>query len=152
MSRHGAVALLLTAFVLAGPAACVSRVAPHDESIAAGLAKLQASHTRFFDELQQTAGTPDAAWNCHAPWYEETRAEIAAIRVRAASYGQPNDPTVQAIDLLDKSLTELEQAHAQGFSAGEIPVLRTLFDAQLHMLIELEAAKKKRSAFGEVSS
>lgn len=151
MSRRGALAVLLTALVLAVPAACVSRVAPYDQTIATGLAKLQASHTRFFDELQQTAGTPDAAWNCHAAWYGETRAEIAALRVRAASYGLEKDPTVAAMELLERSLNELEQAHAQGFSAGEIPVLRTLFDAQLHMLIELEAAKK-RPAIAEVSS
>jgi len=146
VSRRGNVAMLIAAIVLALLTGCVSRVAPHDAIIAAGLADLQSSNSRFFDELQQTVGTPDAAWECHAAWYEETRAEIAALRVRAGSYDRKNDPTVAALELLEKSVNELETAHAEGLSAGEIPVLRTLFDSQLRMLIELEAAKKRTTA------
>jgi hypothetical protein len=153
MSRRGNLALLVAAFLLAVLAGCASRIAPHDDTIAAGLAKLQASHARFFDQLQQTAGTPGAAWEAHAAWYKETRAEIATLRARAASYGLKHDPTPRAIALLEQSVDELEQAHAEGLSPGEIPVLRTLFDSQLRMLIQLEAAKKpKRNALTEVSS
>ena len=115
-------------------------------TIAAGLAELRSSHTRFFDELQQAAGTPDAAWECHIAWYEETHAEIAALRTRAASYGLKSDPTADALALLDQSVAELEQAHAEGLSRGEIPMLRTMFDSQLRMLIELEEAKKRTPA------
>ena len=154
MIRRGRFATLIAAVVLAVVlavvAGCVSRVAPHDAVIAAGLADLQSSNSRFFDELRRTAGTPDAAWECHIAWYEETLAEIAALRTRAESHGVKNDPTVEALELLQRSVAELEEAHAEGLSAGEIPVLRTLFDSQLRMLIELEAAKK-RAASTEVS-
>jgi hypothetical protein len=137
---------IIAAVVLALLAGCVSRVAPHDAEIAAGLAELQSSHTRFFDELQRTAGTPDAAWECHTAWYEETRARIAALHTRAASYELKNDPTSHSLELLGKSVDELEAAHAGGLSGGEISVLRTLFDSQLRMLIELETAKERPAA------
>lgn len=150
MIRRATFAVLIAALVLALAAGCVSRVAPHDAVIAAGLADLQSSNSRFFDELLRTAGTPDAAWECHIVWYEGTRAEIAALRTRAESHGRKSDPTVEALELLQRSVAELEEAHAEGLSAGEIPVLRTLFDSQLRMLIELEAAKK-RTAPAEVS-
>lgn len=153
MSRLGKLALPIAAFLLALLAGCASRVAPHDTAIAAGLAKLQASHARFFDQLQQTAGTAGAAWESHSAWYVQTRAELAVLRTRAASYGLKHDPTAGALELLEQSVDELEQAHAEGLSPGEIPLLRTLFDSQLRMLIQLEAAKQpKRSALPEVSS
>ncbi|HYC91872.1 MAG TPA: hypothetical protein VEO54_21850 [Thermoanaerobaculia bacterium] len=150
MSRRANAATLVVALLLALPAGCMSRIAPHDPTIAAGLADLQTSHARFFDGLQLSTGTPEGAWECHRHWYEETRAAIAVLQVRAASHGRKDDPTAKAIDLLAKSVDELEQAHAEGFSAGEIPVLRTLFDSQLRMLIQLEDAKK-RPGIAEVS-
>jgi hypothetical protein len=147
---RGRLAIVVAAFLLAVLASCMSsRLAPHDQTIADGLAALQVRHTQFFDQLQQTAGTPDAAWECHQDWYEETRAQVAALRTRAASYGLASDPTGQALDLLDRSLDELEAAHAKGLSGGEIPVLRTLFDSQFRMLIQLEAGK--RPAVAEVT-
>lgn len=148
MKRQLPAAALLIALLIVAPAGCASRIAPHDETIAAGLADLRSRHTRFFDELQQAAGTPDAAWECHIAWYDETHAEIAALRSRAASYGLKSDPTADALALLDRSVAELEQVHAEGLSRGEIPMLRTMFDSQLHMLIELEEAKKRTSARG----
>ena len=143
MSRRGKLVILIAAITLALLAGCASRIAPHDPSIAAGLADLQSSTGRFFDQLQQVIGTPDADWQCHAAWYEDTRAEIAALRIRASASGAMNDPTLDALELLDQSVDRLEEAHAHGFAAAEIPVLRTLFDSQLRMLGQLEAAKQR---------
>jgi hypothetical protein len=143
MTRRGKLATLIAALVLALLAGCASRVAPYDPSFADGLAGLQSSTGRFFDQLQQVSGTPDADWVRHAAWYEGTRAEIAALRVRASAHGATNDATLDALALLDQSVAELETAHAEGLSAAEIPVLRTLFDSQLRMLVQLEAAKQR---------
>ncbi len=150
MSRTARIAVLVTAIVLAVLAGCASRIAPHDQTIAAGLSALQQSHGRFFDQLQLSAGTPDAAWESHRQWYQETRAEIAALRTRAASHGLGQDPTGDALELLEKSVDELEVMHMQGISAVEVPTLRILFDSQLRMLAQLEAAKQ-RSGIAEVT-
>lgn len=143
MSRRAKLTAILAAIVLALLSGCASSVAPRDEALAGGLAGLQSSTDRFFDQLQQVIGTPEAAWVRHAGWYEETRVEIAALRLRAAAHGATNDPTLDALALLDQSVAELETAHAVGLSAAEIPVLRTLFDSQLRMLVQLEAAKRQ---------
>ncbi|HET8775273.1 MAG TPA: hypothetical protein VFP80_15850 [Thermoanaerobaculia bacterium] len=142
MIRRGTFATLFTALTLTLLISCVNRVATHDAVLAAGLAELRASNDSFFEELQRTAGTPDAAWEAHIAWYEQTRAAIDALRKRAASSGVKDDLAIMALDTLDECVDQLEGAHATGFSAGEIPVLRTLFDSQLRMLIELEAARK----------
>jgi hypothetical protein len=149
VSRRGNAAVLLTALALMLPAACAGRVAPYDETIASGLAGLQASNDRFFARLEQTAGTVEAEWPSHVAWYDEMRVEIGALRLIASQSAQ-NDATVDALGLLARSIDELEKAHGAGLSPGEIPVLRTLFDSQLRMLIQLEAAKKRIDA-AEVS-
>jgi hypothetical protein len=146
VSRRAKVAALAAAIVLTLLAGCISRVAPHDAIIAAGLANLQSSCNGFFGDLQRNAGRPDAVWESHAAWYDTTRAEIAALRSRAESSSVKHDPTVDALALLDGSVDELEKAHIQGLSSGEIPVLRTLFDSQLRMLVQLEAAKQAAPA------
>jgi len=142
VSRRARLAVLLFAGVIALVAGCVSRVAPHDEEIARGLAGLQSSCGQFLDELHRTAGTPEAAWECHTAWYENTREELGALRVRAASYGTKNDATVDSLDLLRESVERLEIIHAGGVTAGEVAVLHTMLDAQLDMLIRFEAAKR----------
>lgn len=143
MSRRGKLMAILVVIVLALLSGCASRVAPRDEALAEGLAGLQSSTDRFFDQLQQVIGTPDAAWVRHAAWYEETRSAIAALRVRASAAGATNNATLDALAMLDQSVAELETAHAVGLSAAEVPVLRTLFDSQLRMLVQLEAAKQR---------
>jgi len=143
VTARGKAITVAAAIVLALLAGCSNRIAPHDEDLARGLAELQSSNTRFFDELRQSAGTQFGAWEYHANWYEETRAAIGTLRGQAAAYGAGNAPTVEALDLLKKSIDQLEEVHTAGLSAGEIPVLHTLFDSQLRMLIELEAAKKR---------
>ena len=143
MSRRRKLTAILAAILLALLSGCASSVAPRDEALAGGLAGLQSSTSWFFDQLQQVIGTPDADWVRHAAWYEETRSEIAALLVRASASGAATDPTLDALVLLDQSVAELETAHAAGLSAAEIPVLRTLFDSQLRMLVQLEAAKAR---------
>ena len=146
MSRRGQAATLIAAMLLVAVAACSSRIAPHDETIAAGLASLQSSNNSFFEQLGRTVGTPEAAWERQTAWYDKTRADIADLRARAVSHGKPDDPTVRNLELLQKCVDELEDTHAGGLTAGQIPILRTLFDSQLRMLIELEAAKRKPAA------
>ena len=143
MSRRGKLASLIAGLLLAILGGCASRLAPHDPSIAAGLVSLQSSNDRFFDELRAVAGTPDAAWECHTEWYTQTRADIAALRVRAASHGAASDPTIEALALLEQSIEDVEELHVAGLSAGEIPVLHSLLSSQLRMLMELESAKKR---------
>ena len=143
MTARGKAITVAAAIVLALLTGCSNRIAPHDAAIATGLAVLRESTDRFFDELRQSAGTQHGTWEYHANWYEETRAAIGTLRGQAAVYGSPNAPTVDALDVLKKGVDQLEEMHTAGLSAGEIPVLHTLFDSQLRMLIELEAAKKR---------
>jgi hypothetical protein len=150
VSRRIHLATVIALAALATLAACVSRVAPYDEVLASGLTGLRSNNALFFDQLHEAAGTAAAGRERYGAWYTETRIAVGALRSRAATYGNRNDATVNALELLEQSIAELEAAHTRGFSAAEVRVLRTLFDSQLHMLIELEAAKKRATA-AEVS-
>jgi hypothetical protein len=61
------------------------------------------------------------------------------------------DPVFEIVELFEESAGELEQVRAAGFSAGELPVLRTLFVSQRRMFDYLEAATN-RLARVEVAS
>jgi hypothetical protein len=143
----------LTALILLAtlaPAACAGRIAPYDQAVERDLVVLYANLSGFFDQLQTAAGTPAAEWERHQAFYDRTRAEIAAVRARAALL-PGNDQTVRAVDLLAQTLGEIEEMHAEGITAPEIPILRQMIGAQLRALIRLETAKKAPSPAGEVS-
>lgn len=141
MRTRIAALILITALV---PAACAGQLAPYDEAVERDLGTLYANVSGFFDELQTAAAPSAAAQESHQAFYDRTRSEIAAIRTRAALL-PGNDRTVRALDLLAETLGDLEEMHAEGLSAEEIPVLREMVGAQLRMLIRLETAKKQPS-------
>jgi len=68
-------------------------------------------------------------------------------RLRAEAGAQPgNGLTVQSLDLIQKNLEKLEAMHAGGITAEEIEIVRTLFDTQFRMLVQLENAKKRKES------
>ena len=48
--------------------------------------------------------------------------------------------------LIGDNVDRLEALHAKGISPGEIAVVRTLFDTQFRMLVQLENAKKRKES------
>lgn len=138
-------AFALVAFLTAG---CAARIAPYDPTLNDGLAGLQTKIAGFLEELEQRAGTPDAAWEKHAAFYESVRADLQDLRFRAAAHGG-NELTLGSLDLVSDSIDDLEQLHRSGLNGTEIPILRSLFETQLRMLIQLETAKRRT---GEAAS
>ena len=138
---HG-LALLLAAGCALRPAA------PYDAGLDGGLAELQVKVDTFLEGLQRQAGTPDGAWDRHASFYEGVRKDVEILRSRAAAHAG-NDVTLGSLDRLAASIDDLERLHRDGLKGAEIPILRSLFDSQLRMLIQLESAKKRP---GEVTS
>lgn len=79
-------------------------------------------------------------------WYEETRAWIAALRLHASARGPQSAPALRALELLESCVDDLEKAQAAGLSPGELPLLRTICDTQLRLLVQLEAARQRGTA------
>jgi hypothetical protein len=141
MRKH-AKAILLAA--IASIVSCSGYfIAAYNPAVDEGATKLQQSVDGFLVELQKTAGTPAGDYENHQAFYEESHASIQSLR-DIASQERGNDLTLQSLDLIENNLDRLEALHADGISPKEIGVVRTLFDTQFRMLVQLENAKKRK--------
>ena len=139
MKRHYQLILALAIFV----SGCSGRyLAEYDEIVGRGAANLQFRFNALFDDLQRTAGTPAGDYEHYSEQYRELYVHVADLQWHAALQLR-NDLTRTSLSLLDDNLHALEAAHREGLSAGEVPLLRKLFDAQLRALVQLEVAKKR---------
>jgi len=120
-------------------------IADYNPVVDQGAAALQQKVDGYLTELEQTAGTSEGAYEQHVTFYEEVRGDVARLRAEAGA--QPgNGLTVQSLDLIQKNLEKLEAMHAGGITAEEIEIVRTLFDTQFRMLVQLENAKKRKES------
>jgi len=118
-------------------------IAEYSEAVDTGATELQQKVDRFLTDLEQTAGTPEGEYDLHEGFYAEVRDDIGALR-EVASAQRGNDLTLQSLDLIGANVDKLEALHAEGISRQEIGVVRTLFDTQFRMLVQLENAKKRK--------
>ena len=112
-------------------------IARYDPVIDGGATELQEKVDAFLTDLQQNGGeySPD--------FYDEVRGDIDGLR-NAAAVQSGNKLTIDSLDLIERNVATLEQMHAEGITSEEIDVVRTLFDTQFRMLIQLENAKKRK--------
>jgi hypothetical protein len=141
MRKHAKAILLslLTAF-----AGCSSYfIAQYNPAIDSGATQLQQKVDGFLSELEETSATPAGEYEQHAAMYDELRADIQTLR-EAALQQRGNDLTVRSLELIENNVGQLETMHKDGISPKEIEIVRTLFDTQFRMLVQLETAKKRK--------
>ena len=117
-------------------------IAGYDPLIDSGATALQQKVGQFLTDLEQTTGTPEGEYERHLGFYHEVRNDIGVLRTVASAH-KGNDITLQSLDLIEANVAKLEKLHAEGISAEEIRIVRTLFDTQFRMLVQLENAKKR---------
>jgi hypothetical protein len=118
-------------------------MAGYDPQVDSGATQLHQKVDQFLTDLERTAGTPAGEYEHNQAAYRELRSELDALRGLAGSQ-RGNGLTVQSLDLIGNNLDKLEAMHADGISAKEIGIVRTLFDSQFRMLVQLENAKKRQ--------
>jgi len=139
MKRNYQLILALAIFVTG----CTMRfIATHDPAVEGAALQLQSKFTAFFDDLQNTAGTPEGEYERYAAQYADLHAQVGDLQAKAALQSR-NQLTNDSLTLLEDNLDILETAHREGLSAAEVPVLRKLIDTQVRMLVQLEVAKKR---------
>jgi hypothetical protein len=139
VKRHTVIALV-AALVMCG-CAWLS-IAEYDPALDSDASKLHRKLAVFLDELRDTAGTPEGAYDRSTEFYAAVRMDLGGLRVAAQS--QPgNERTLRTIESIDHNLDELEAVHQDGVSAEEVAVIAQLFDAQFRMLAQLESMKRK---------
>lgn len=147
-----AVAVLLSMAVVS---ACshIKLIADYDEVIDKSATDAMKKLDGFLTRLERAGSYDQVSYAKSASFYDETRSDLRAMRVRAEVVPK-NSLTVQEVDLLLKSVDSLEKIHKlhdsenKPFTADELAPLRTGFSQQFAAIIKLELAKKR----GEESS
>ncbi len=138
MKRRTVIALVAALVTFGG--AWLS-IAGYDPSPGGDTSKLHRKLADFLDELRETAGTPEGAYDRSAQFYAAVRMDLGALRIDAQS--QPgNERTLRTLESIDQNLDELEAVHHDGVSAEEVAIIAQLFDAQFRMLEHLESMKR----------
>lgn len=129
--------------VLAGLGCQIKLVADYDEITDRSVTALQREFELFFIDLERNLYTPDAEYENYVGFYDEVRAELSVIRVRAAARPK-NEITVEQLDLVAQNVDNLEELHKLGFeSPEELEPLRIAFQQSFQAILTLELAKKR---------
>jgi hypothetical protein len=131
------------AATLAGLGCQIKLVADYDEITDRSVTALQREFELFFIDVERNLYTPDAGHENYVGFYDEVRAELSVIRVRAAARPK-NEITVEQLDLVAQNVDNLEELHKLGFdSPEELEPLRAAFQQSFQAILTLELAKKR---------
>jgi hypothetical protein len=138
-----ALQLTVLAATLAGLGCQIKLVADYDEITDRSITALQREFELFFIDVERNLHTPDAVHDNYIGFYDEVRAELSVIRVRAAARPK-NEITVEQLDLVAQNVDNLEELHKLGFdSPEELEPLRAAFQQSFQAILTLELAKKR---------
>ena len=137
------VRLAALAVILVAAGCTLKLVADYDEVTDQAVTALQRKVERFFVGLERDIPTPDADYENHVEFYDDVRADLRVIRVRAAARPK-NEITLQQLDLLTENVDNLEALHELGFEdREELVPLRAAFQQGFQAILTLELAKKR---------
>ncbi|UCD56014.1 MAG: hypothetical protein JSV16_09170 [Candidatus Hydrogenedentota bacterium] len=135
--------VLLAVLLLAGFGCTIRLIAEYDEQTDRSVTALQRKMEAFFVHLGNIAGTPEADYANYKDFYEEVRVDISAIKLRVDA--KPlNTQTQEQIDLLERSVNDLEEIHELGIRHAEVvETLRKQFNTAFVAILKLELEKKR---------
>ncbi|MDP2713420.1 hypothetical protein [Rheinheimera sp.] len=121
----------------------VKLISSYDEKTDNAVTALQKDVTLFFITVQSQAGSPECGYSNHIGFYQQAKVDLSAIAVRSKAIAD-NEITVEQVELLQDSLTALEQLHQLGcFTPSQVDNLRSSFDSSITAILKLELAKKR---------
>lgn len=139
-------ALVALLALLLGAGCQITLISSYDEQIDHSATELQKRLDGFLTSLARNAGTPAAAYDANATFYDDYAVELRALRVRAASQPQ-NTITMKQVDLMLDSLENLRTLHQAGaVTPDAITTIRDLFAQSWEAILTLELAKKRGDA------
>jgi len=135
---------IISCFIVAAVAGCaLSRTAPYDPQIDAGITDLHMETTAFLQNLERRLGTPDARHGQYVEFYDHVRVVLASLRLRADVWPE-NERTVEQIELLARSFAALEELHRDGIDdPTTLDTVRRQFDTAFQAIMRLELAKRR---------
>jgi hypothetical protein len=144
-TRQTRVTLMLLVLAVAG--CSIRLISSYDEITDRSATELQRKVERFVRSMESASGTAAGAYANNTAFYDEAKADVSAMRIRATAIPQ-NRLTLQQIELLDRNLELLRQLHQRGDSlraAVATPALDAM-NATFAAIIKLELEKKRGAA------
>lgn len=133
--------LVCTLTILSG--CSVKLISSYDETTDKAVTALQKKVEIFFVTVESQEGLPECEYKNHKKFYEEVKVDISAIEVRARAIPD-NEITIEQVELLKGSLTNLELLHKIScLSKDQIEPLRIAFNSSFTAILKLEFAKKR---------
>lgn len=133
----------LLIFVLLLSGCAVKLISSYDEQTDNAITALQKDMTQFFLTVERQAGLPECQYSNHVMFYQQAKVALSAIAVRTKAI-EANELTVEQVELLQDSLSNLEQLHQLGcFTSNQVANLRSNFDSSITAILKLELAKKR---------
>lgn len=114
---------------------------PYDPAFDAALTGFGKDADAFFDDLGRAAGTPEGGWEHFDRAYRSLGAQLDAL-TRQVMLRDANAATLQALDLVRENLAACETLHRDGIPPAAVRVARRLIAGQVHMLLQLERARR----------
>lgn len=139
-----AAALALVALAFAG---CrVRLMSPYDPVLEQGVTQIATDVSAFLTLAETVAGTPDAAYRAHVPFYAKTQGALRVLRLRAEK--EPNsERVVGQLDGLGRNLERMRERHKNAGDGGLAPDyiqgVRTAFEVQFTSFFTLTAEMRR---------
>jgi len=131
-------------FIVAG--CSVKLISDYDEVIDKSVTELQKKAEGFLIKMENAAGTSEGEYINNRSFYNETKVEITAIRLRAEATPE-NKITVQHIAEIEKNLENLRLLHEKsgqkGLTKDLTEPVRAIINTQFKAMLTLEFAKKR---------
>jgi hypothetical protein len=141
---------LISVVAVALTSCAVVFVGPYDEVTDKAINDLETKMELFLAKMEATAGS----YGRNKAFYQESKAAIRAIRLRAELYGKDkNKGELDDLDKLDQNLDNLADLHRAGPLSGKaVNIARAQIETNFQSLIQIELAKKRSSGISQKSS
>lgn len=134
---------LLCVWMLLGLCGCLPRfIAHYDPTTDQMLTNLQRQVNGLLIQVNTTIGTRKARYRYYIKRYQNIDVLLAMLKTRVRAIPK-NTITIQQIQLLANSISQLQALHKKGFKKlKQVLLLQTLFNTQIGAILKLELAKK----------
>ncbi len=125
-------------------------VGPYDQVTDKAISDLETKTELFLAKMEATGGS----YESNKTFYQESKAAIRAIRLRAELYGKDkNRGELDDLDKLDQNFDNLAELHRAGPLTGKpVNIARVEIETNFQSLIQIELAKKRSSGISKKRS
>jgi hypothetical protein len=136
--------IIYLGFILLVLSSCTLRlISNYDEITDNKVTEIQGKFAQHFVKLERVIGTDESTYERFIPFYDEVKADLSTLKIRANSIDK-NELVIKQLELLELSISDLEKLHKIGFKKPEeIVPIRNAFNSSFTAIIKFQMALKR---------